>query len=134
MHKTLAIVAAICTFALAGNLEAKSGGGPRGGGGGHSGGHASAGGHSSHSSTRSSAKSPKSSTAKSAKPKSAAPKPSGATSPKTENVKGYTKKDGTHVDAYKRTAPDSTKRNNFSTKGNVNPYTGKPGTKDPDKK
>lgn len=30
-----------------------------------------------------------------------------------------------------RTAPDSTRQNNRSTKGNVNPYTGKAGTKNP---
>ncbi|WP_263833728.1 hypothetical protein [Sulfurospirillum oryzae] len=47
------------------------------------------------------------------------------------SVKGYTKKDGTHVSAYKRTSPNSSKSDNYSTKGNVNPYTGKKGTKNP---
>lgn len=47
------------------------------------------------------------------------------------SVKGYTKKDGTYVSSYKRTSPNSSKSDNFSTKGNVNPYTGKKGTKNP---
>jgi len=32
-----------------------------------------------------------------------------------------------------QTNPNSTKLDNYSTKGNVNPYTGKPGTVDPDR-
>lgn len=42
-------------------------------------------------------------------------------------VKGYTRSDGTHVRGHYRSAPDGTINNNFSTKGNVNPYTGKEG-------
>src|SRR3954466_12654226 len=45
------------------------------------------------------------------------------------HVKGYTKKDGTYVAPHDRTAPNSTKNDNWSTKGNVNPETGKAGTK-----
>ncbi len=47
------------------------------------------------------------------------------------HVRGYTKKDGTYVAPHRRSAPDKSKANNWSTKGNVNPYTGKDGTKDP---
>ncbi len=47
------------------------------------------------------------------------------------HVDGHTTKTGTYVPAHYRTAPDHTKFNNWSTKGNVNPYTGKAGTKDP---
>jgi len=47
------------------------------------------------------------------------------------HVKGHTKKNGTQVKPYTRTAPNGTKSDNFSTKGNVNPYTGKKGTKKP---
>jgi hypothetical protein len=47
------------------------------------------------------------------------------------SVRGYTRKDGTYVAPHQRTTPDGTKGNNWSTKGNVNPYTGKPGTKEP---
>jgi hypothetical protein len=63
-----------------------------------------------------------------AKGKSSAPK----AKPSVVHVKGYTKKDGTYVAPHDRTAPNSTKNDNWSTKGNVNPETGKPGTKDPD--
>jgi hypothetical protein len=44
---------------------------------------------------------------------------------------GYVRKDGTYVAASVATMPNNTKLDNFSTKGNVNPYTGKEGTKDP---
>ena len=46
-----------------------------------------------------------------------------------EHVHAYAKKDGTHVDAHNRSTADATKANNWSTKGNVNPDTGKAGTK-----
>lgn len=49
-------------------------------------------------------------------------------------VSGYYRKDGTYVQPYFRTAPNATNRDNFSTKGNINPYTGKPGWIDPDSK
>jgi hypothetical protein len=37
----------------------------------------------------------------------------------------------TNVKAHARTAPNKTKKDNWSTIGNVNPYTGKKGTKRP---
>ena len=43
-------------------------------------------------------------------------------------VEGYTRSNGTYVQGHYRTAPDATITNNWSTVGNVNPYTGKPGT------
>lgn len=46
-----------------------------------------------------------------------------------EHVSGYTTKRGTHVAGYDRSTRDNTKTNNWSTKGNVNPETGKRGTK-----
>lgn len=46
-------------------------------------------------------------------------------------VRPSVKKTGSYVQPHRRTRPDATKLNNYSTKGNVNPYTGKPGTKDP---
>lgn len=42
-------------------------------------------------------------------------------------VNGYTRKDGTHVQGHYRTSPNRTINDNYTTKGNVNPYTGKPG-------
>lgn len=44
------------------------------------------------------------------------------------HVKGHVRKDGTYVMPHYRTAPDSTQQNNYSTQGNVNPFTGQPGT------
>jgi hypothetical protein len=44
-------------------------------------------------------------------------------------VNGYTKKNGKQVKTYKRTAADGTQKDNYSAKGNVNPYTGKVGAK-----
>lgn len=49
------------------------------------------------------------------------------------SVHGYTKKSGTHVQPHTRTSPNHTQRDNWSSKGNVNPYTGKAGTKMPKK-
>lgn len=45
--------------------------------------------------------------------------------------KGYIKKNGTYVAPHFKTAPDKSRYNNFSTKGNTNPYTGKKGYKNP---
>jgi hypothetical protein len=44
------------------------------------------------------------------------------------HVDGYTRRDGTYVQPYYRTAPDNTINNNWSTYPNVNPYTGRLGT------
>lgn len=48
----------------------------------------------------------------------------------SHSVKGYTTKNGVYVPPHHATNRDSTKSNNWSQKGNVNPYTGKEGTKD----
>jgi hypothetical protein len=47
------------------------------------------------------------------------------------HVKGYVTKNGTYVAPYVRSSPNSTTLDNYSTRGNVNPYTGKVGTRDP---
>jgi hypothetical protein len=47
-------------------------------------------------------------------------------------VNGYYKKNGTYVQPYYRSDADSTPYNNWSYPGNVNPYTGKLATGDPD--
>jgi hypothetical protein len=44
-------------------------------------------------------------------------------------VSGYTKKTGTYVAPARRSTPDRTTQNNWSTKPNTNPYTGKQGTR-----
>ena len=46
-------------------------------------------------------------------------------------VDGYTRSDGTYVAGHYRSAPNSTKLDNYSTQGNVNPYNGRAGTVDP---
>ena len=46
-------------------------------------------------------------------------------------VNGYTKSNGTYVQGHYRSSPDSTVNNNWSTRGNVNPYTGVQGTRNP---
>lgn len=48
-----------------------------------------------------------------------------------QKVKGYTTKKGTYVAPHYRQSPNKTKFDNFSTKGNINPYTGKKGTVNP---
>lgn len=44
-------------------------------------------------------------------------------------VNGYTRSNGTYVQGHMRSDVDSSFGNNYSTKGNVNPYTGQIGTK-----
>lgn len=46
-------------------------------------------------------------------------------------AKSYIHKDGTYVAPSWRTKPNSTRLDNYSTKGNVNPYTGRAGTVEP---
>ncbi|TMN83535.1 MULTISPECIES: hypothetical protein [unclassified Pseudoalteromonas] len=48
---------------------------------------------------------------------------------KDVKVKGYYKKNGTYVKPHYRSAPDSSINNNWTTRGNVNPYTGADGTR-----
>jgi hypothetical protein len=46
-------------------------------------------------------------------------------------TQGYQRSNGTYVQPHYQTAPDNTNLNNYSTQGNVNPYTGKAGTVNP---
>ena len=45
-----------------------------------------------------------------------------------EYVRGYTKKNGTYVSGYQRSDSNSTVTDNYSFKGNTNPYTGQTGS------
>jgi hypothetical protein len=45
------------------------------------------------------------------------------------HVQGHTTKDGKYVPPHERSKPDGNFSNNWSTKGNVNPFTGKEGTR-----
>lgn len=55
------------------------------------------------------------------------------TNPNIVWVKGYYRSNGTYVEGHYRTAPNHTNVDNFSTKGNKNPYTGKLGWITPDR-
>jgi hypothetical protein len=46
-------------------------------------------------------------------------------------VSGYTRNNGTVVQPYYRSTPNNTTLDNYSTRGNTNPYTGAAGTRDP---
>jgi len=52
----------------------------------------------------------------------------GSSSSRT-HVSSYTSRNGKYVAGHDRSSKDHTKSNNWSTKGNVNPDTGKRGTK-----
>lgn len=49
----------------------------------------------------------------------------------SHDVSGYTRSNGTYVQPSHATNPNNSKMDNWSTQGNVNPYTGKPGTRSP---
>jgi len=51
--------------------------------------------------------------------------------PNSYGNSGYTTQRGTYVQPYRATSPNSTDRDNYSTRGNVNPYTGAVGTRAP---
>ena len=46
---------------------------------------------------------------------------------RSTRVDGYTKRDGTYVAPHQRTSPNGTQRDNYNTRGNYNPSTGKTG-------
>lgn len=52
--------------------------------------------------------------------------------PRSHSVKPYVRKNGTYVAPHRTTNPNKNKLDNYSTRGNFNPYTGKEGTQNPD--
>ncbi|QYS87651.1 hypothetical protein JJC03_07585 [Flavobacterium oreochromis] len=52
--------------------------------------------------------------------------------PNYNSVRGYYKSNGTYVEPYNRTNPNNTNTDNYSTRPNINPWTGKRGTITPD--
>jgi hypothetical protein len=48
-------------------------------------------------------------------------------------VRGHTRSDGTYVQPHYRTNPNNSTYDNYSTRGNTNPYTGRAGTVDPNR-
>jgi len=57
---------------------------------------------------------------------------SGHVNPSYHYTHSYYRRDGTYVQGYYATNPNGTKLDNYSTLGNVNPWTGKPGWIRPD--
>ncbi len=55
--------------------------------------------------------------------------PPGVTNYESQNTSGYINKDGTYVAPYFKSKPNSSINDNWSTKDNRNPYTGKKGSK-----
>jgi len=51
--------------------------------------------------------------------------------PNSHYVPGYTRSDGTPVRPHYRTDSNSTQYDNYSTRGNYNPHTGRTGTRNP---
>lgn len=51
----------------------------------------------------------------------------------SHRVSGHTTKSGKDVAPHHATNPNHSKHDNWSSKGNTNPHTGKQGTKDPNK-
>lgn len=49
----------------------------------------------------------------------------------SHSVRAHVTKSGTYVAATRATNPDHSRLNNYSARGNVNPYSGRVGTKDP---
>ena len=47
------------------------------------------------------------------------------------HVNGYTRRAGTYVAPHYRSSPNRTTLDNYATRGNVNPYTGQVGTRNP---
>lgn len=47
--------------------------------------------------------------------------------PQSEHVDGYQRRDGTYVAPYERTQANDTLNDNYGTRGNNNPWTGKTG-------
>lgn len=55
--------------------------------------------------------------------------PGTGSKPSSTYVPSHIRKDGTYVEGHRRSTPDQNFTNNWSTKGNDNPYTGKDGSR-----
>lgn len=51
--------------------------------------------------------------------------------PNSHSTRGYTTRSGAYVAPHQSTNPNSTQRDNYGTRGNYNPYTGRTGTRTP---
>jgi len=48
---------------------------------------------------------------------------------KSTRIRSHITKRGSYVGSHRRTTPNRSRLDNWSTKGNINPYTGKKGTR-----
>jgi hypothetical protein len=55
---------------------------------------------------------------------------SGYVNPNSHSVSGYVRRDGIYVAPSHATNPNGTRQDNYTHRGNVNPYTGQVGTRD----
>jgi hypothetical protein len=55
--------------------------------------------------------------------------PGTGSNPRSYSVRPYVRRDGTSVAPHRRSMPNHTTQDNWSTKGNVTPYTGKRGSR-----
>lgn len=53
--------------------------------------------------------------------------------PRSTHVRGHSNRNGTYTQPHRRSVHNNTKNDNWSTNGNINPYTGKEGTRDPNR-
>ena len=53
------------------------------------------------------------------------------TNSQSHQSQGYVRNNGTYVAPHVQTNPNTTQYDNYSTRGNVNPYTGQQGTRTP---
>jgi hypothetical protein len=51
--------------------------------------------------------------------------------PSSHGVSGYMTNSGTYVPPHQQTNPNNTQMDNYGSRGNVNPYTGAVGTRNP---
>jgi len=54
-----------------------------------------------------------------------------ASAQSSHSVRGYTRSNGTYVQPHHRTDRNATRNDNWTTRPNVNPYTGTTGTRSP---
>jgi hypothetical protein len=109
--------------------HARGGGGGGHSGGGHSGGGRSGGGHSGGGHSHGSSSHGRYATASSHYPSHVSGRRGLSTISNIQVVAAHYTKNGEYVQSYHATNPNHTTRDNFSTVGNVNPFTGAVGTK-----
>lgn len=55
--------------------------------------------------------------------------PGTGSNPRSYSIRPHSRRDGTSVTPHRRSTPNRGWRDNWSTKGNVNPYTGRKGSR-----